>query len=333
MCPWSTLRAVWWGAFDGLTSCGTSSRPSMQLRGDSALPERILLDIGGKVFLYDVQADTLAPTQPARGGDLLHVYYAMDDRATSDEHRLDLRCLARVLFPELPEHAEQRVREHLGLKRTTSAARDLVAMLEAILAEASTLGRESRWLLERLLPQTEASILGQLAEVASDPREGLRRLDPLSKPTARAELPVSASDALSLGGTIAAGLPNYEERAGQRRMTIAVDQCLAEGGALVVDAPPGIGKTFAYLVPVLLHLQRHPEERVVVSTRTRQLQEQLYLRDLPYLGDRLAPGLKMAILKGRENYLCLRRWERFIQEQLRALPWAGRSAAALLVRW
>ncbi|MGC3987222.1 MAG: ATP-dependent DNA helicase [Pseudorhodoferax sp.] len=85
-------------------------------------------------------------------------------------------------------------------------------------------------------------------------------------------------------------------------MAEAVARTIADGGALVVEAGTGVGKTFSYLVPALLS-----GERVLVSTATKTLQDQLFGRDLPRLRDALGLALRAALLKGRSSYLCLHR--------------------------
>ncbi|THU04172.1 ATP-dependent DNA helicase [Lampropedia puyangensis] len=87
-------------------------------------------------------------------------------------------------------------------------------------------------------------------------------------------------------------------------MATAVAQTLEEGGALVVEAGTGVGKTFAYLIPALLS-----GERVLVSTATKALQDQIYFRDLPFLRKALGISLDAALLKGRSSYLCPYRLE------------------------
>jgi ATP-dependent DNA helicase DinG len=85
-------------------------------------------------------------------------------------------------------------------------------------------------------------------------------------------------------------------------MALAVAQTIEQGGALVVEAGTGIGKTFAYLVPALLS-----GEKVIISTATKALQDQLYARDLPRLLSALGLPLRRSLLKGRSNYVCLYR--------------------------
>ncbi|MFA7248437.1 MAG: helicase C-terminal domain-containing protein [Dehalococcoidia bacterium] len=109
-------------------------------------------------------------------------------------------------------------------------------------------------------------------------------------------------------------LPAYERRAGQETMAQAVARHLHTGGALAVEAGTGTGKSLAYLLPALLHALRN-DDRVVISTHTLNLQDQLANKDLPVasaLVEEIAgfePGsLRATVLKGRTNYLCRERW-------------------------
>lgn len=105
-------------------------------------------------------------------------------------------------------------------------------------------------------------------------------------------------------GALARQDGSFRPRAGQTQMAVAVAQTLEHGGALVVEAGTGVGKTFAYLVPALLS-----GERVLVSTATKALQDQIFARDLPILRKALGISLHAALLKGRSSYLCPYRLE------------------------
>ena len=115
----------------------------------------------------------------------------------------------------------------------------------------------------------------------------------------------AALRALSAEGPLARGDDAYLERAGQLAMAGAVAQAIEDRTTLVVEAGTGVGKTFAYLVPVLL-----AGRRALVSTATKNLQDQLFYRDLPRLIDVLGVPLSVALLKGRSSYLCPYRMER-----------------------
>ncbi len=110
------------------------------------------------------------------------------------------------------------------------------------------------------------------------------------------------------GGLLARVLPDYEERPAQRRFSEAVGSVLRDGGLLLAEAGTGTGKTLAYLLPAV-ELGR----RVVVSTGTKNLQEQLVDKDLPLLARALGRDLSVAVMKGRGNYLCLLRYRSFGQ--------------------
>jgi len=106
------------------------------------------------------------------------------------------------------------------------------------------------------------------------------------------------------GGLLARCHPRFEPRPSQVQMAEAVAGALAGGRRLVVEAGTGTGKTLAYLVPAL-----ETGDRVVVSTGTRALQDQLIYRDLPFLHEMLDRPFRAASLKGRGNYLCIHRLE------------------------
>src|SRR5271165_2978079 len=101
------------------------------------------------------------------------------------------------------------------------------------------------------------------------------------------------------GGALAAAHPAFESRPGQLAMALEVEEALVEGRKLIVEAGTGTGKTLAYLVPALLS-----EKRVVVSTGTKALQEQLYFRDIPFLEKVIGRSLRVCYMKGRSNYAC-----------------------------
>lgn len=100
-------------------------------------------------------------------------------------------------------------------------------------------------------------------------------------------------------GTLARAHPNYEYRPGQLEMAEAVGSALADRRHLIVEAGTGTGKTLAYLVPSLLS-----GKRVVISTGTKNLQEQLFFKDVPFLQSLFDRPLSVCYMKGRGNYLC-----------------------------
>jgi len=113
-------------------------------------------------------------------------------------------------------------------------------------------------------------------------------------------------------GPLANRFPAYESRPQQVAMSLAVAERLRDGGQLLVEAGTGTGKSLAYLVPALLHATLN-DDRVVVSTNTVNLQDQLFGKDVPDLAAALEPRFRATVVKGRHNYLCLLRWAEFRQ--------------------
>src|SRR6266850_4354865 len=114
---------------------------------------------------------------------------------------------------------------------------------------------------------------------------------------------VSLYNFFAPGGVLAKAHPAYEFRRGQLQMAQAVEQALEEKRHLIVEAGTGTGKTLAYLVPVI-----RSGKRVIISTGTKNLQEQLFHKDIPFLEQALSPNgegkLNVCYIKGRNNYLC-----------------------------
>lgn len=113
------------------------------------------------------------------------------------------------------------------------------------------------------------------------------------------------------GGGLASAHPAYEHRPGQEEMAEAVSRILSGGGRLMVEAGTGTGKTLAYLIPILTS-----GRRVIVSTGTRNLQDQIFRKDLPFLRDRVGLPVSACLMKGRDNYLCRYRFTQLEREPL-----------------
>jgi len=160
--------------------------------------------------------------------------------------------------------------------------------------------------------------------------EGDEKIAPL-KPTGD-ERPIDLADIrrfFSPDGALGRAFAGYEQRDQQVRMSEAVADTFNQGGALIAEAGTGTGKGLAYLVPAALHAARRGE-RVVISTNTINLQDQLFFKDIPALQKVMAngadkPPFTAALLKGRSNYLCLKRYKdlrrdpRLMSDDVRAL--------------
>jgi ATP-dependent DNA helicase DinG len=113
------------------------------------------------------------------------------------------------------------------------------------------------------------------------------------------------------GGPLSRAHPAYEPRPGQEEMAREVERVFRDGGILMVEAGTGTGKTLAYLVPAI-----DSGRRVVVSTGTRNLQDQIFRKDLPFLREKAGATFTACLMKGRENYLCRYRFAQFAAEPM-----------------
>ncbi len=141
----------------------------------------------------------------------------------------------------------------------------------------------------------------------------------------------SPADLLSVDGPLAHHIKGFAPRIQQQQMSDAVENTLDNQGVLVCEAGTGTGKTFAYLVPAL-----RSGKRVIISTGTRTLQDQLFHRDLPTVQKALAISVRVTMLKGRSNYLCNHRLDllehsgnahvRHLLDDFQAIrQWAGKT--------
>ena len=146
-------------------------------------------------------------------------------------------------------------------------------------------------------------------------------------PTAHLSLTARVSAVFADDGPLARTLEGFEPRAGQRELAEAVASTLEAGGTLVAEAGTGIGKTLAYLVPAVLS-----GKRVLISTGTRNLQDQVFYKDVPAVGRALDLEVNAAYMKGRTNYLCRHRFDR-LQEAAAGLPASDRRWLAHIGAW
>ena len=240
--------------------------------------------------------------------------------------RLDLSSLAGSLGVEITE-------AHRALADAEATAEVFLRLLErlerlpgATLRDLVRLAEQSAWSLAPLFAgaldrrgigaASDALAPGALAREAQALPPPLRPL-PEFTPLDEDEVEARFAEARRRADL----LPGFEAREGQIAMARAVTANIAHDGQLAVEAGTGTGKSLAYLVPALSHALRS-DERVVISTHTLNLQEQLAEREMPAaaaLAESAAgarPGsLRTAVLKGRGNYLCLERWSQAIESE------------------
>jgi DNA polymerase III epsilon subunit family exonuclease len=257
----------------------------------------------------------------------------------------DTRDLANLLLPGLPDHGLAALACELGIEmpvhhRALPDAETGRQVLLALAARAGALpgdvlSQVAAWLAPTAWPWRNffREVWEEVAAHGTTGRSSaLARPAPLEplRPAQRPR-PVDAGEALAVlasAGRRADVFPQFEERPQQQAALRAVTQALNEGHRLLLEAGTGIGKSLAYLIPAALHAQVNGS-RVVVSTATINLQEQLTGKDIPALEALLPPdgGLLACQLKGRRNYLCLRRFQ-----ALQVVPNLGDDEARIASR-
>ena len=150
----------------------------------------------------------------------------------------------------------------------------------------------------------------------------------------------TVADVLGANGAIARRLPDYEPRPEQMEMALAVESALTKRHHLIAEAGTGVGKSFAYLIPAILAAQaeRGPESkkrRIIVSTHTISLQEQLIQHDIPFLQSVLPVEFSAVLVKGRGNYISLRRLDKAVQRSTQKSLFApdGLQQLAKIRQW
>ena len=233
--------------------------------------------------------------------------------------RLDTADLASMLLPTAPSYALQRLAADDGIVPAAAhRALDDALTCAAVLA---SLAARARALPAALLEEARsyAAVLGTAAErffadaLGASVRHAwdgdLMRTEAPSVPSSHEPIaPITVATFLSPSSPFASAR-QLEDRPEQRRLAIEIERTMATGGVLVAEAGTGVGKSIAYLLPAFGRAVLG--ERVIVSTHTLPLQDQLVRKDLPDLQAALGTDLRVAVLKGRSNYLCPRRWQLF----------------------
>ena len=301
------------------------SVPEIVLRLTGIKPEELRGAASAESALREL-ADFLHGRQPVGHGARLDVdFLAAAGMWDPSAEILDTLDVARILLPSAASHSLPLLALEMGFTqpRPHRALDDADATRQLLLRlrdEAAALDETLKESMLALVAPYEWAIARFFAEALTAPHpdpgpvstevvdsdRGRSAEPPPDDPTIMAAL-------LGPEGPLAGLLPGYEHREAQLQMLLAVAQIQARGGTLVVEAGTGTGKSLAYLVPSIARAVRH-DERVVVSTNTHTLQEQLMGKDLPGLREWLPWDFKACLLKGRSNYVSLRRWRRYLAE-------------------
>lgn len=243
--------------------------------------------------------------------------------------------ISRVWFPYASDHKLGTLTQNMGieLKNAHRAQADaeasgllLVKMSEHIATHYSLL-TNARLLDLSTQAQMENSLSHFLRVIVEHQRRSALSAKPPRTPDVFkpnvvennvVEGKINIDEVFGEEGLLSTRFPNFEFRAGQLEMARLIHSSFENEKHLAVEAGTGVGKSFAYLVPSLAFANKLAT-KVVVSTNTKNLQEQLFHKDLPQLKSMLPLPFKAALVKGRENYVCERRWEELLMEQTRSL--------------
>jgi Rad3-related DNA helicase/DNA polymerase III epsilon subunit-like protein len=249
--------------------------------------------------------------------------FLVDGAGTGAYELFDTLDLARIMLPMAPSHSLPHLSRQLGL--THAHPHRALSDADAARQLFRYLWRHARGfpgdLLGRMLELAEGwphplnHFLRDAHASGSSGVESLPRKPAVPVRTTNGSAPSTDPRAISalLGpdGPMAGLLDDYELRESQLQMSLAVAQLYARGGRLLVEAGPGTGKSLAYLLPAVHHAVASGE-RVVIATNTITLQEQLFSKDIPFMRSWLPFDFKASLLKGRANYVSLRRWNRYL---------------------
>ncbi|MGQ9629559.1 MAG: helicase C-terminal domain-containing protein [bacterium] len=258
-----------------------------------------------------------------------------DDRQRFRNRFLDLGDLARILLPRNRRFDSGGIFSSFGIPSPESAQDGAEAVVRAwealreeagkldpfILREINKLVEFTNWEYKELFREAEKEAMRRVFQ-----REGAVDLAGFVSRLRIPELPETPpptaeesgekirldygvlEDIFSPNGALSEALEGYEYRQEQVDMSLAVAEAFNTDSFLMVEAGTGTGKTLAYLIPAIFYAVSNGEH-IIVSTNTINLQEQLYYKDIPLL-ERILPhtDFKAALLKGRGNYICLRKW-------------------------
>ena len=269
----------------------------------------------------------------------------------------DCHALARLAAPLAKSHRLGSLARYVGHQlehahRAEDDARACGAVFVALLRVVDGMELGAVQAILALAEPTDFSLRPVFAAAEAEllrrgARGGLSFIKPASGPlhdaAAEAETLEGAGldaaalvSALEPGGLIAEAFPSYELRPQQLAMCQAVAEAISGGHHLMVEAGTGTGKSLAYLLPAV-EWARQTGERVVISTGTINLQEQLTEKDIPFLQTALGEPVTAALAKGRSNYICLRKWEESLaaagffmsdaerEQQMRVVAWLAQT--------
>ncbi|WP_407458109.1 helicase C-terminal domain-containing protein [Fibrobacter sp.] len=247
----------------------------------------------------------------------------------------DSLTVSRIAYQNVPNHRLDTLVQELGIERSRAhrALPDAIACGELFVMAIDKIQNSDPWLVDalaRIARGSDWSLLWKESEPASElPAYRLPDV-PLEDVPVKERAP-RVSEFFKEGGLLSTKIENYQVRHNQQDFASVVERNMHKGGLCVLEAPTGSGKSLAYLASAAC--KAVSGERVVISTATRALQEQLWKKDIPLVKGLFDGKLKPAVLKGRENYLCLRKFEEVLNAPANLLLPDERDSFMAIVPW
>jgi len=270
------------------------------------------------------------------------------------ERIMDTLELSRILFPLLPNHKLETVAEYLHAPvlpehRALADAEAAAHIFNEILHQVLGLDGNTVQTILRILNGAHDGLRLFFERVA-----GMMKETQFRKPLKKAGGPVNIigqvrdrsydqtkkkidqkeiTNFFKPDGVLSESLPRYEFRKPQQEMAVSVCRDFNNDSFLLAEAGTGVGKSLAYLVPAVMWITSNSGSKVIISTHTKTLQSQLFSKELPLLNRVMEANFQAVLLKGRANYICLKRWKNFLFYAEERLTIEQRRKLLPLVLW
>lgn len=253
-----------------------------------------------------------------------------------DNHPVwDSLTVSRIAYQDIPNHRLDTLVQELNIPRSRAhrALPDADACGRLFVMALEKIQNSDPWLVDALSRVAKGSdwsmIWPAVDSLNESPKFNLPEV-PLEEVKEKTRVP-RVSEFFKEDGLLSKKIEKYQYRHNQQDFASIVERNMHKGGLCVLEAPTGSGKSLSYLVAAAN--KAVSGERVVISTATRALQEQIWNHDIPMIADLYQGRLKPAILKGRENYLCLRKFNAILESPLNLLVPEERDSFMAILPW
>ena len=259
---------------------------------------------------------------------------------------IDTALLSRIIVPSISRFSLKHMSRSLGIElenahRALADARASGYAAIVLIGRLGAIPPEVRLAMARFAPASLIKALlfksleGDRARAASTSRVGAQQKPPKKLSAADSFTALSLDTiqhCFSPGGKVSEVMKDFVERPSQTRMAVCVAEAFNTSTFLVAEAGTGTGKSLAYLLPAACFALKNGL-RVLVSTHTRNLQDQITSKDIPLVKKVAGEDLRYCVLKGRSNYLCIHRYHRLLSGELADLSYRERMGMLPLIRW